>query len=372
MTTANITEMMTWQNLTTSLSDQCQHHQNVIKENGLTFDTLHLVRVVVTWILFAVSLAGNVFILLSLKGKRSQNFVMLNLTLSDLFYTAFVMPIDAFWNTFMEWMAGDVMCRVCQMVKQFGMYSSSFMVMVIALDRVTGVIASNQCSNQKKKGVILVACAWTASLLCSLPAGVIFSVISVPTCEGVEINQCVDFLVVPRVYLRPYYFFTMLMSFLLPQVVTLLAYSLIACEISNMKKRDCAMMGRKNSVSSMLMQKAKRRTLIASSLITLAFLVCWGPYYGRGIYDWFQADETQRSPAELSTVMYIAIYLNPVLHPIVFGIFMKEIKSKLFKTFGCSEPRQIGRFHVNKKRISLKSNMLLLPPVTRTPSERNV
>jgi len=37
---------------------------------------------------------------------------------------------DAVWNTTMQWLAGEFMCRLCQMMKQFGMYSSSFMVAV--------------------------------------------------------------------------------------------------------------------------------------------------------------------------------------------------------------------------------------------------
>jgi len=33
--------------------------------------------------------------------------------------------------------------------------------------------------------------------------------------------------------------------------------------------------------------------------------------------------------------MYVVMYLNPVLHPIVFGIFMKEIRQPFMEHMDC-------------------------------------
>nr|ABR22596.1 gonadotropin-releasing hormone receptor 2a [Ciona savignyi] len=313
----------------------CQSHDTII-QTWFRFDTLYLVRVLITWVLFCLSMAGNIFVLWSLRTSRSRHFIMFHLALSNLVYTVFVMPSDAIWNTTMEWLAGDFTCRLCQMMKQFGMYASSFMVVVIGMDRVTAILSPLTHEGQKRRGYVMVIIAWTTSFLCCIPAGVLFSLLTVETCEGINIYQCVDFNIVKdRVRLTPYYFFTMCMSFLLPLVSTLISYSLIVCEISNMKERDRVLMGRRKSVNAPSIQRAKNRTILMRTLITLTFLVCWGPYYGKGIYDWFNKPAV-RPPAPLDTAMYVVMYLNPVLHPIVFGVFMKEIRSKFKKQWCCN------------------------------------
>ncbi|XP_078482823.1 gonadotropin-releasing hormone receptor isoform X1 [Ciona intestinalis] len=328
----------------------CQSHDAII-QTWFQFDTLHLVRVLVTWLLFCLSMAGNMFVLWSLRGSRSRHFIMFHLALSDLIYTIFVMPSDAVWNTTMEWLAGDVMCRLCQMMKQFGMYASSFMVVVIGMDRVTAILSPLTHEGQRKRGYCMVLAAWTTSLLCCIPAGALFSLLTVETCEGINVYQCVDFNIVKdRSLLRPYYFFTMCMSFLLPLICTLVSYSLIVCEISNMKERDRVLMGRRKSVNTASIQRAKNRTILMRTLITLTFLVCWGPYYGKGIYDWFQKPAIG-PPAPLDTAMYIVMYLNPVLHPIVFGVFMKEIRSK-FKKTSCVAGLKRKRVQVRSGSVS--------------------
>ncbi|NP_001028997.1 gonadotropin-releasing hormone receptor 1 [Ciona intestinalis] len=317
----------------------CEAH-DVLIQTWFQFDTLHLVRVLVTWLLFCLSMAGNMFVLWSLRGSKSRHFIMFHLALSNLIYTIFVMPSDAVWNTTMEWLAGDVMCRLCQMMKQFGMYASSFMVVVIGADRVTGILSPLPCHSQRKRGYYMVATAWISSLICCLPAGFIFSVASIPTCEGIPIYQCIDFNVLQDVsLLRPYYFFTMCMSFLLPLICTLVSYSLIVCEISTMKERDRVLMGRRHSVNTASIQRAKNRTILMRTLITLTFLVCWGPYYGKGIYDWFIRYEDHTPPDAWDTVMYVVMYLNPVLHPIVFGVFLKEIRGKFKQRLNCARKR---------------------------------
>nr|ABR22595.1 gonadotropin-releasing hormone receptor 1a [Ciona savignyi] len=314
----------------------CEPHDLIIQK-WFQFDTLHLIRVLITWVLFCLSMAGNIFVLWSLRTSRSRHFIMFHLALSNLVYTVFVMPSDAIWNTTMEWLAGDFTCRLCQMMKQFGMYASSFMVAVIGIDRVTGILSPLPCHSQRKRGYYMVAIAWLSSVACCLPAGFIFSVVNIPTCEGTPIYQCVDFIVVPDVsMLRPYYFFTMCMSFLLPLICTLISYSLIVCEISNMKERDRVLMGRRHSVNTASIQKAKNRTILMRTLITLTFLVCWGPYYGKGVYDWFINYEDHDPPVALDTAMYVVMYLNPVLHPIVFGVFMKEIRSNFKRRLNCA------------------------------------
>lgn len=53
-------------------------------------------------------------------------------------------------------------------------------------------------------------------------------------------------------------------------------------------------------------QKAQRRTILLKSLIALTFLVSWGPYYGKGIYDWFIKKPTD-SPSAVSSLLTLFV-----------------------------------------------------------------
>ncbi|CAK8685284.1 unnamed protein product [Clavelina lepadiformis] len=330
----------------------------IMVETWFTFSAANFTRVSITWLLFAVSLLGNVFVLSSLRGDKKRCFIMFHLVLSNLAYTLFVMPLDAIWNTTMMWLAGDIACRLCQMMKQFGMYASSFMVVVIGTDRVIGILSPIPNDSQKQRGVVLVTVAWIASLLCSIPAGVIFSVVAISTCEEIPIYQCVDFNVVNTDLLPFYYIFTMCISFLVPLASTLVSYSLIVCEISKMKERDRVLMGRRNSVSTASIQKAKRKTIFMRTLLTFTFLICWTPYYGKGLHDWFVHYDNQEPPAPIDTAMYIAMYFNPVLQTLVFGIFLKQVRQNCYSKLLCSKPKMLskkGRRRMSSSRGSFSS-----------------
>ncbi|XP_039265304.1 gonadotropin-releasing hormone receptor-like [Styela clava] len=310
---------------------------DVLVETWLLFDVHQLARVLITWSLFVLSATGNVFVIYSLRlMKRQHHFFMFHLALADLAYACFVLPTDAIWNTTMQWYSGDAVCKLVQMLKQFGMYSSSFMVVVIGVDRVRTVLYPIAASKTEHLGVVMVSVAWAASAVCTIPAGIVFSILRIPTCEGVFITQCVDNEIVPKQYLNSYHFFSMLASFLLPFFSTIVSYSLIVCEISKMKKRDRQLMGRRNSVNSESIQKAINRTILMRTLITLTFLLCWGPYYAKGIVDWFIRDISMPEPGgTVYKVSYILMYFNCFLHPIVFGVFLKEVRKNFQSCFKC-------------------------------------
>jgi len=53
-----------------------------------------------------------------------------------------------------------------------------------------------------------------------------------------KFTQCVDYKMVSHEDLKPYYFFTMLISFGLPFICLIICYSLVIYEIGNMQLKD--------------------------------------------------------------------------------------------------------------------------------------
>ena len=65
-------------------------------QTTLAFSTLQLVRVTVTWVFFLMGLLGNIFVLhclLTNKIRSHVHVIMLHLTLADLTFTVFTMPL---------------------------------------------------------------------------------------------------------------------------------------------------------------------------------------------------------------------------------------------------------------------------------------
>ena len=51
-------------------------------------------------------------------------------------------------------------------------------------------------------------------------------------------TQCIDFVWVPQEQLKPYYFYTMAVSFVIPFIATAISYVLTLSEIKAMKMRE--------------------------------------------------------------------------------------------------------------------------------------
>lgn len=46
-----------------------------------------------------------------------------------------MMPLEIAWAATVQWLAGDVMCRVMMFTRTFGLYLSSYVLICIAIDR---------------------------------------------------------------------------------------------------------------------------------------------------------------------------------------------------------------------------------------------
>lgn len=46
-----------------------------------------------------------------------------------------MMPLEIAWAGTVQWLAGDLMCRLMMFTRTFGLYLSSFVLICIAIDR---------------------------------------------------------------------------------------------------------------------------------------------------------------------------------------------------------------------------------------------
>lgn len=80
------------------------------------FDDASLTKIIVLSIMFVVSLIGNVATLIQMRRLRRRkstiNTLIVNLAVADLLVTFFCIAGDAVWVATVQWLAGNIICKV--------------------------------------------------------------------------------------------------------------------------------------------------------------------------------------------------------------------------------------------------------------------
>ncbi|XP_029944355.1 gonadotropin-releasing hormone II receptor-like [Salarias fasciatus] len=299
-----------------------------------TFTTAAKVRVIITFILCAISAFCNLAVLrvAHTSGKRKSHVrvLIINLTVADLLVTFIVMPVDAVWNITVQWLAGDFACRMLMFLKLQAMYSCAFVTVVISLDRQAGILNPLAINKARKRNRVMLTVAWTMSVVLSVPQLFLFH--NVTIIHPKDFTQCTtrgSF--VTRWHETAYNMFTFSCLFLLPLVIMITCYTRIFCEISKRLKKDklpstemhlrCS----KNNIP-----QARMKTLKMSIVIVLSFIVCWTPYYLLGLWYWFFPDDLEGKVSHsLTHILFIFGLVNACLDPIIYGLFTIHFRKGL-------------------------------------------
>ena len=139
----------------------------------MTFDEDNLMSVIVYCLLFLVAAVGNLTVFLTLFRNRHRksrvNLFIMHLSLADLIVTFIMLPLETIWHITVAWKAGDVACRLLMFFRAFGLYLSSFILVVISLDRYFAILHPLSMSDAEKRGKLMLIMAWLFSVIASLP-----------------------------------------------------------------------------------------------------------------------------------------------------------------------------------------------------------
>uniref|UniRef100_A0A4W6FKE5 Type II GnRH receptor n=1 Tax=Lates calcarifer TaxID=8187 RepID=A0A4W6FKE5_LATCA len=303
-----------------------------------TFSTAAKVRVIITFILCAVSAFCNLAVLWAAHsdGKRKSHVrvLIINLTVADLLVTFIVMPVDAVWNITVQWLAGDFACRLLMFLKLQAMYSCAFVTVVISLDRQSAILNPLAINEARKRNRIMLSVAWGMSVMLSVPQLFLFHNVTIIHPE--DFTQCTtrgSF--VTRWHETAYNMFTFSCLFLLPLVIMITCYTRIFCEISkrlrkdNLPSNEMHLRCSKNNIP-----RARMRTLKMSIVIVLSFIICWTPYYLLGLWYWFFPDDLEGKVSHsLTHILFIFGLVNACLDPVIYGLFTIHFRKGLRRRY---------------------------------------
>lgn len=139
-----------------------------------------LIRVYVLGILGIISLIGNVAIIFHLfktrqfrrcSGKTWSTIyvLILHLSIADLFVTVFCIFGEAAWYYTVEWIAGELACKLVKFCQMFALYLSTYVLVLIGIDRWTAVRYPMQSLHMSKRCYRYLAAVYTLSMVLSSP-----------------------------------------------------------------------------------------------------------------------------------------------------------------------------------------------------------
>lgn len=301
----------------------------------LTFTRKSLVQVIVYVLLFVAAAAGNVPVFLSLLGKRARKsrikLMMMHLAVADLIVTFVMIPLEVAWRITVCWVAGNAMCKIMQILRAFGPYLSSMVLVCISADRYFAVLHPLRVHDARRRGKFMLAAAWYISLACSLPQALIFRVMEHPDVPGFW--QCVTFSSFPSpLHETLYNLFCLLVLYGIPLGAIILSYGRILCEIHRQAKDSRAQEPgaadarlRLRCSDMRRMQRAQYRTLRLTVVIVLAFFFCWTPYVVMVLWYQLDAESAKHVDDYLQSSLFMFAVSNSCVNPLVYGSYTGRV-----------------------------------------------
>ncbi|XP_035446854.1 adipokinetic hormone/corazonin-related peptide receptor variant I [Spodoptera frugiperda] len=295
---------------------------------------------VIYGILLAVGGVGNVAVLVSLARSRRRksrvDLMMTHLALADVCVTCGVIPLEIGWKYTNAWLVGNLMCKLLLVLRAFGLYLSSNVLVCISVDRFFAVIYPLRLPVARRRSKQMLLCAWAFALACSLPQSVVFRVKRHPQVAGFE--QCVSFGAFSSEQQEVVYnVFCLCAMYFLPLIVITVCYVCIFCEIHRSSKELDEKRMHRSSVGHVrlrrsdrrVLERARRRTLRMTVTIVAVFALCWLPY--ATITMWYMVDResaAQVSP-RVQDLLFVMAVSNSCMNPLVYGSYTLDIKGLL-------------------------------------------
>ncbi|KAG8290518.1 G-protein coupled receptor activity protein [Homalodisca vitripennis] len=149
----------------------CLEHAPTLTDGAYT-------RALVLGGMAVLSLVGNLLTIYSIHTSRHSRrqrhqsamySLILHLSVADLLVTVFCLGGEAVWSYTVAWLAGNLACKLFKFLEMFSLYLSTFVLVLIGVDRFLAVRYPIKSLSTAKRCNRLVGCAWGLSALLSVP-----------------------------------------------------------------------------------------------------------------------------------------------------------------------------------------------------------
>lgn len=274
-------------------------------------------------IVVILSVFGNILVIVILakyENLRSlTNALILNLAVSDLFFTA-GLPFWAYYHLY-GWTLGEPACKIVTFIFYVGYYSSGIFLILMTAHRYMAVMnpLSDIVSTKGSCSVLASLVIWAVSVLVASPAFIFTNVLGQTYC--VYVNS----------YWTLWGIYQQNILFILSSVVFIFCYSQIMCRLLRPSAR-----------------RRKSKTLKLIFTLMVVFFVGWAPYniviFLQSLYFWPQPNADPEAVCEITKLLDYTFYvsrlfafshccLNPVFYVFV-GVKFKNHLKRMLKSWG--------------------------------------
>ncbi|KAL6116592.1 avpr1a [Pungitius sinensis] len=328
-------------------------------------------EITVLSVAFVAAVAGNVSVLLAMRSTRRKpsrvHLFMKHLSLADLVVAFFQVLPQLCWEVTFRFSGPDPLCRVVKHLQVLGMFASTYMMVMMTVDRYIAICHPLQTLRQPtRRAHVMIGSSWACSLALSLPQYFIFSLSEVH--PGSRVYDCWGHFVEPW-GLRAYITWMTVGIFLVPAAVLVFCYGLICRTIwRNLKyktrRRPAEAPGNgalsRSSVSGVgNISRAKLRTVKMTFVIVLAYVVCWAPFFTVQMWSvWDKNFSFADSESTTVTLTALLASLNSCCNPWIYMVFSGHLLSDFARGLPCCR-RLAGRWRQQDSDSSLRRTTLL-------------
>jgi len=254
-------------------------------DNVARDESLANVEIALLTAIFVSAAILNTALLLVLWRQRKQmsrmRVFVFHLCLADLVVAFFQVCPQLMWDITDRFVGPDLVCRLVKYLQVLGMFSSTYMIVVMTVDRYQAVCNPMVKFQRTHTRLNIPVCvAWGVSLLGSLPQIFIFSQVEVAP----GVFDCWAEFIQPW-GLQTYITWTTLVIFILPVTTVVFCQVRIcrAIQINLYQKTNkqggvgVPLPSRASGAAGM--SKARVKTLKMTVVIVMAYIVCWAPFF---------------------------------------------------------------------------------------------
>ncbi|MCI4375180.1 hypothetical protein PGIGA_G00106380 [Pangasianodon gigas] len=321
-------------------------------------ERLARIEIVLLSVIFLSATALNLGLLLVLLRRRGamsrMRVFVLHLCLADLTVAFFQVCPQLLWDITDRFVGPDLVCRLVKYLQVVGMFASTYMIVVMTVDRYQAVCNPMGTLQRRRARWNLPVCiAWVVSLVGALPQIFIFSRVQVAP----GVFDCWAQFVQPW-GLKAYVTWTTLVIFALP-VLTVIACQVCICRAVQLSLRMKTHREGCSSASSVLgLSKARIKTVKMTVVIVLVYVACWAPFFT--VQLWSVWDSSAPTESATFTILMLLASLNSCANPCIYLVFSGPVPKRLLALMCTSHSESKGSVPedatmVSSVYLSLKS-----------------
>ncbi|XP_055344488.1 gonadotropin-releasing hormone receptor-like [Paramacrobiotus metropolitanus] len=320
---------------------------------GYLTQRYHYISILLVLAGFGVVLNASMIALLlksAIYRHSTLSILLLQLFVANLMVSVFCLLADGIWNITVQWMGGDLLCRVIKFCQMFSLYATTLILTGMSIETcitVTFPLSKSSKSESQSRVKVITGFAWLVSSMCSVPQAVIFHTDRAPICA--KFYQCVTHGFYSSADQElAYTLATLIIMCLIPLCIIVICYLVISIAITQEARiaagspdsatnvRLCMCHPEEISISMPSMQntailchantghgkrmyrKTRQISLWMTFITAASFVICWAPYYTGMLgylFHWTISTKTM-------TIIFCLGMSFSVINPIIFGGFL--------------------------------------------------